>query len=153
MIPNPRVPAPASPRRPPGLLQALFAPRRWLENAIHGDYLAELEDNAQLREASGDVQSHFLDSLRERARTRLTRLRRNLAVTLTSLASAVLVGLGFRRFYTGPMLPPVVFGVGSIALLIAATVGLVVWRRRRFDQRVLQVLYWIAVCWGILALV
>lgn len=154
MNPNPLVPAGPTLRRSFRPLLALFAPKRWLEEAVNADYLAELDQNVQLQGAGEEVRHHYLEALRDQARSRLSRFRRSVAITIASLTSAALAAIGFRLFYGGPMLPRSVYGVGSSLLFVSATLGLLKWRGRleRFGPRLFQVLYWIAVCWGVLAL-
>jgi len=76
------------------------------------------------------------------------------------MASAVIVGMAFREFYAGPMLPRAVFAVGSLFLFASATLGRLGWAGQswkgdtcveRLDQRIFHVLYWIGMLWGTLA--
>lgn len=139
---SPTPPAPAAPR--PGFWRsvlALLAPRRFGESLVQADHDSELSRDAAI--------------------TRLERLRGVLAKSLVSMASAVIVGIAFREFYAGPMLPRTVFAVGSLFLFASATLGRLGWAGQswkgdtsveRLDQRIFHALYWIGMLWGTLAL-
>ncbi len=82
-------------------------------------------------------------------------------MTSISVTSALGVAYFFRATAVAAMLPRPVLAIGSIISFAIATVVYLGWRRQsvQADQtvavsrpRLYQVLYWIGVCWGALAL-
>ena len=113
-----------------------------------------------MRQSSRDRQEEALISTRNLTIQRLTRLRSVLISSFASMASAVVVGVASREFYSGPMLSRSVFAVGSLFLFASATLGRLSWGGQswkgdtpveRLDQRIFHVLYWIGMLWGTLA--
>jgi len=128
---------------------------------VAADHAVELSRNTPLQQSAPEKQEEHLAVAREATVTRLVLLRRVILTSFTLMASATVVGLLFRRFYSGPMLPRPVFAVGSLFLFAWATLGRLGWAGQtikgdtsveRLDQRVFQVLYWIGMCWGTLAI-
>ncbi|MCI0353789.1 MAG: hypothetical protein L0099_01940, partial [Acidobacteria bacterium] len=116
--------------------------------------------NVGLRQSSPDKQEEALNTARKVTIQRLRRLHSVLITSFASMASAVLVGVAFRAFYSGPMLSRSVFAVGSLLLFASATLGRLGWAGQswegdtsveRLDQWILHVLYWIGMLWGTLA--
>ena len=141
-------------------LLALLWPRRFSESLAQADHALELSRNVGLRQSSRDRQEEALISTRNLTIQRLTRLRSVLISSFASMASAVVVGVASREFYSGPMLSRSVFAVGSLFLFASATLGRLSWGGQswkgdtpveRLDQRIFHVLYWIGMLWGTLA--
>jgi len=124
------------------------------------DHAVSLSRKPSLHDSSPDKQLEQLNTTRESTVTRLKLLRGVLIKSFASMASAVIVGVVFREFYGGPMLPRPVFAVGSLFLFASATLGRLGWAGQsykgdtsveRLDQRIFHVLYWIGMLWGTLA--
>ena len=139
----------------------LIASRSFAERLAFADHEVELSRDEALRNASPDATKLQLDAARAGTVDRLFLLRRRILSSLMLMASAAAVGLLFRGFYSGPMLPRTVFAGGSLLLFAWATLGRLGWAGQsvkgdtsveRLDQRVFQVLYWIGMCWGTLAI-
>ena len=156
-------PAPGKSSRRLGFrsLLALLAPRRFSEPLAQADHAASLSRNVPVRQPPPDEQLQHLDATRQATVARLVLLRRVLLQSFASMASATVVALAFRAFYTGPMLPRVLFAVGSLFCFASATLGRLGWggqswkgdtSAERLDQRIFHVLYWIGMCWGTLAM-
>ncbi len=143
-------------------LLALLAPRRFSEPLAQADHVVSLSRNVPLQESSHDKQLEHLNLTRRSTIDRLALLRGVLLKSFASMASAIVVGLAFRAFYAGPMLPRGVFAVGSLFCFASATLGRLGWAGQtikgdttveRLDQRIFHVLYWIGMLWGTLAVV
>ena len=77
------------------------------------------------------------------------------------VGSAVLVAILFRTTDIAPMLPRPILAVGSIFCFAVATLARLGWGHppagpsssvERLSQRLMQVLYWIGMCWAALAI-
>lgn len=143
-------------------LLAIFAPHRFSEPLAQADHVVSLSRNVALRQSPPDQQLEHLNTARRATVHRLILLRGLLVRSFALMASAVGVALLFRGFYTGPMLPRVAFAVGSLFFFASATLGKLGWAGQsirgdtsveRLDQRIFQVLYWIGMLWGTLAIV
>ena len=141
-------------------LLALVLPRRFSEPLVQTDHAVSLSRNVSLQQSPPEKQLEQLDATRQATVDRLVRLRGALLKSFALMASAIAVGFAFRAFYTGPMLPRGVFAVGSLFCFASATLGRLGWGGEtwkgdtsveRLDQRIFHVLYWIAMCWGTLA--
>lgn len=142
-------------------LLALLVPRRFSEPLVQADHAVSLSRNVPLQQSPPGQQLEHLNATRQATVDRLVRLRGALLKSFALMASAIAVGFAFRAFYTGPMLPRGVFTVGSLFCFASATLGRLGWGGQTFkgdtsverlDQRIFHVLYWIAMCWGTLAL-
>lgn len=140
---------------------ALISPRSVAERLAFADHEVELSRNEALRNASPQAKKRQLDAAHAATLDRLFLLRRRILSSFALMASAMVVGLLFGRFYSGPMLPRTVFAGGSLLLFAWATLGRLGWAGQtikgdtsveRLDQRVFQILYWIGMCWGTLAI-
>jgi len=143
-----------------GLL-AFIAPHRFSEPLVRADHAAELDRDPSLRQAAAATQLERLNATRQNTIDRLLRLRRAVLISCMSLGSAVLVAALFRTTNIAPMLPRPTLAVGSILCFAVATLWRLVWRRQSstgdisaelFAQRSLHVLYWMGMCWGVLAI-
>ena len=150
-------------RRPSLLtrLLALAAPNSLSEPLVQADYAIELSRNPQLQQAPPNRKDEALVALRQTTLERLRRLRRALMLSAVSMASAVGVAYFFRTSGIAPMLPRPVLAVGSLFCFATATLGRLGWGGQsvtgdtsveQLDQRLFQVLYWVGMCWGALAI-
>ena len=150
-----------SPRRPSlrSRLLALAAPDIFSEQLVQAQFALELSRNPQLQLEPDARKAERLAALRQATVDRLRRLRRALLVWSVSTASAVFVAYFFRATAVAPMLPRPVLAVGSILSVAAATVAYFGWHRKPRQRdaavsgpRIFHVLYWIGVCWAVLAI-
>lgn len=115
-------------------------------------------EQAGLRRAdsggAGAVQQVQVTDLQSMDRTR--RNRGAWLACLTSIGSAALVAWLFRASDILPMLPRPVLTIGAVLTLAAGSLALIRWRTQLLDDdgtklRIVNVLFWIGVCWGFLA--
>ncbi len=143
---NERAKSPALTERKPGVFRrfaGLFSPR------------SEGQSLARADRETGALEERRIVAVQSAGRIR--RARGAALASLTSIASAVLVAWFFRATNIAPMLPRTTLTIGAVLTLSAGSLALIRWRAQLLDDdptklRIVNVLLWIGVCWGFLAL-